>query len=332
MFARLVHISAHLPSRVEVNAELSARIDTTDEWIRTRTGIGQRHLAAPHETTADLGAAAMTALLAARPGVQLDALVLATTSPDRTCPATAPEIAARVGLAGLAAYDITSACSGYLYGLATAVGLVDAGIAARVALVTSETFSYFVDPLDRATAPLFGDAATASLIEWTTGPDAAGIGPFDLGSDGSKVGLLEVPSSGARARAATGRGNPVSWERGSYLQMDGRPLFIEAVTRMAASCRKVLQEAGATIDTIDKIVIHQANARIAGALCEELGVPQEKALSNIESVGNTLSSSIPLLLAQSAESGAISPGDTLLVTAFGAGLSWGSCILTWNPT
>ncbi|HEY6793176.1 MAG TPA: beta-ketoacyl-ACP synthase 3 [Kineosporiaceae bacterium] len=331
MYAALTHITTHLPSRVETNADLCTRMDTTDEWIVTRTGIAQRHLAAPGESTADLAVAAMTAFAAERPGTRVDTLVLATTSPDRTCPATAPEVAARVGLGGIAGYDITSACSGDLYGLATAVGLVDAGIARRVALVTSETFSYFVDPADRTTAPLFGDAATVSLVERVRDPDDANLGPFDLGSDGAGLGLLEVPAGGARARALAGRGRPVAWESGSYLQMAGRPLFLEAVARMSASCRKLLADSGSSIDDIDGFVVHQANARIARALCEELDIPDGKALSNIRTVGNTLSSSIPLLLADSAAAGTTTPGDTLLLTAFGAGLSWGSCLLTWNP-
>lgn len=332
MRAVLTHITAHLPDRIEENSDLTSRMETTPEWIISRTGIARRRLAAPGESTADLGVAAMERLQSERPEVSVDALVLATTSPDRTCPATAPEIAARVGLAGVAAYDITSACSGYLYGLATCAGLLSAGVATRIALVTSETFSYFVDPADRNTAPLFGDAASVTLLERPTDPEQQGnLGPFDLGADGGGLSLLEVPLSGARARSAAGRGNAVPWRNDSYLQMNGRQLYVEAVVRMSSSCRTLLKNAGLGIEDIDRLVVHQANARIAEALREELDVPPDKTLTNIRDVGNTLSSSIPLLLAESAARGDINPGDRLLLTAFGAGLSWGSCLVTWNP-
>ncbi|MBM7460772.1 beta-ketoacyl-ACP synthase 3 [Rhodococcus coprophilus] len=277
-----------------------------------------------------LGVEALTEFATDYQGLPIDALVLATTSPDRTCPATAPEIAARSGLGTIGAYDINSACSGYLYGLATATGLVSAGIARCVALVTSETFSYFVDPLDRNTAPLFGDAATVTIIEPTT-PGSGSIGPFDLGADGANLNLLEIPSTGSRARSEAGRGNPVAWTNRQFLQMNGRQLFIEAVERMSGSCHAVLERSGLTMDDVDRLIVHQANARIANALAESLDMSPEKTPGNIATVGNTLASSIPLLLAESAREGIIEPGHRLLVTAFGAGLSWGSCLVDWNP-
>ncbi|WP_197481946.1 MULTISPECIES: beta-ketoacyl-ACP synthase 3 [unclassified Rhodococcus (in: high G+C Gram-positive bacteria)] len=330
MSASISCVTAHLPTKIESNPELSTRVDTSDEWIRSRTGISQRRLVETGTSTSDLAVEALAEFAAIYRDVPIDALVLATTSPDRTCPATAPEIAARAGLGTIGAYDINSACSGYLYGLATATGLVSAGIARCVALVTSETFSYFVDPFDRNTAPLFGDAATVTIVE----PTAAGsgsIGPFDLGADGANLGLLEIPATGTRARSAAGRGNPVTWTHQQYLQMNGRQLFIEAVDRMASSCHTVLERSGLGMDDIDRLIVHQANARIAKALSESLEVSPEKAPGNIASVGNTLASSIPLLLAESARDGIVEPGHRLLITAFGAGLSWGSCIVNWNP-
>lgn len=306
-------------------------MDTSDEWIKQRTGIGQRHLVQSGTSTSDLAVEALAEFAAAYGQAPIDLLVLATTSPDRTCPATAPEVAARANLGTIGAFDINSACSGYLYGLATAVGQVEAGIARCVALVTSETFSYFVNPFDRNTAPLFGDAATVTLVERSECSGPGPIGPFDLGADGTNLGLLEIPATGSRARAVAGRGNPVHWNDQQYLQMDGRQLYIEAVNRMSDSCRSVLKHAKLSIDDVDHLIVHQANARIAIAVSENLGVPPEKCPGNIATVGNTLSSSIPLLLAESARDGIVAPGQRLLITAFGAGLSWGSCLVTWNP-
>jgi 3-oxoacyl-[acyl-carrier-protein] synthase III len=319
--AVLAGLGTTVPPRVVTNEELSQHLDTSDEWIRTRTGIVQRHVAGPDVATADLAAEAGARALKSAGGDPVDAVVLATTTPDRMCPSTAPEVAARLDMAGIAAFDIAAVCSGFVYGLAAGSGLIAGGIAGRVLVIGAEAINRFMDPADRSTAVIFGDGAGAAVLE-AGDPDQPGaLGPFDLGSDGSVADLLAVDAGGSRLPAWT-PGIPAT---AHYLRMDGREIYRHAVARMTASSKKVLAAAGWKVDEVDRLVAHQANVRILEAVGNRLGIAPDRWHVNIDRYGNTSAASIPLALADAG----LSEGDRVLLTAFGGGLTWGSALLSW---
>lgn len=315
-------LGTSVPPRVVTNEELTAHLDTTAEWVRTRTGIEQRHIAAPDTATADLAVDAGAAALKSAGGADVDTVIVATTTPDRVCPSTGPEVAARLGLPHVSAFDVAGACAGFVYGLATAAGLLSVGAAERVLLIGAETMSRLVDPNDRSTAILFGDGAGAVVLRSATSEDEPGaVGPFDLGSDGDLSDLLTVPAGGSRLPASAD-----TFSSGAhYLKMDGREVYRQAVHRMVQSSRAVLDRAGVTVDDVDRLVGHQANARILDAVADRLGVPPERRVVNVARYGNTSAASIPLALADLD----LEAGQRVLTTAFGAGLSWGSTIILW---
>lgn len=255
---------------------------------------------------------------------------MATTSADRLCPAMAPEVAARLGLGTVAAFDLTSACGGFLYGLAVCSGMIAAGIADSILFIGAEAFTTLVNPHDRATAPIFGDGAGAVVLRHGEPEEPGAIGPFDLGSDGSRADLLAIPAGGARQRSASaGIGFDTVPTEDWYLHMNGRPLFAQAVERMTVSAQTALARAGWEIRDVDWLMAHQANVRIIRAVAEELMLPEARIAVNIDLVGNTLAASIPLLLDEYAQRGELKSGDRVLLSAFGAGLSWGSTTLIW---
>ena len=233
----------------------------------------------------------------------IDAVVVATASPDRICPALAPEVAARLGLGKVAAYDINSACSGFVYGLATASGLIYAGIARHVLLIGAEAFTTMVNPNDRNTRPIFGDGAGAVVLRVGDNDEAGAFGPFDLGSDGELPDLLSIAAGGSRQRSLNGLGHENIAVEDWYLKMDGPKVYGQAVTRMTESAQRVLKHVGWTCDDIDWFVGHQANARILRTVGFELGLPDNKVADNIARVGNTVTASIPLLLNELATNG-----------------------------
>ncbi|WP_062218146.1 beta-ketoacyl-ACP synthase III [Streptomyces sp. NBRC 109706] len=314
-----------LPPRVVTNDDLPAELDTSDRWIRTRTGIARRHFAARGSATSDLAVEAGRRALASFGEPNVDAVVLATTTPDRTCPGTAPEVATRLGLEDAAAFDVNAACAGFLYGLACATGLITTGVADRVLLIGAETYSSILDPLDRGTAPIFGDGAGAVVLRAGAPDEPGAIGPIDLGSDGTGAELIRADGGGSRQRLAEGR------ERDGehYLTMAGREVFKHAVVRMAASCQTVLERAAVGVADIDRLVAHQANIRIVRQLADELGIERDRVVTNIDRVGNTAAASVPLALLHGVADGTLRPGQRTLLTAFGAGLTWGSTLLTW---
>lgn len=321
--AKVIGLGVHLPSTVVTNEDLERTLDTTDEWITTRTGIRERRHAPAGGSTSDLAvAAARAALDDAAMGVdEIDAVLVATTTPDHTIPQTAPTVAAGLGT-NVAAFDVGAACTGFIYGLAVATSFTRTGIAGRVLLVGAETLSRFVDPDDRETAILFGDGAGAVVIEGGGGS----IGPFDLGSDGGLADILVVPAGGAR--------HPADRETvesgGHHLRMNGREIYRHAVNRMVDSSRIVLERAGLEAADVDLFVGHQANARILQAVSRRLDIPDDRALIALEGFGNTSAASIPLALDEARRRGRLDAGDRVLLTAFGAGLTWGSCLLTWG--
>jgi 3-oxoacyl-[acyl-carrier-protein] synthase-3 len=260
---------------------------------------------------------------------KIDAVIVATTSPDRLCPAVGPEVAARLDLGTVAAYDINSACSGFLYGLATATGLIASGIAGQVLLIGSEAFTTLVNPADRVTRPIFGDGAGAVVLRKGDKDEPGAIGPFDLGSDGSRADLLAISAGGSRQRSAAGLGLATTPVEDWYLRMDGHAIFTQAVTRIARSVQTVLKRAQWSCADVDWFIGHQANVRILHMAAEMLELPKSKIAMNIDRVGNTLAASLPLLLNDMVDRGDLKPGHRVLMSAFGAGLSWGSTVLTW---
>ncbi|WP_326800076.1 ketoacyl-ACP synthase III [Streptomyces sp. NBC_01808] len=328
--AALIGLGAHLPPRQVTNDDLSRTLDTSDEWITTRTGIRTRRWATPGQATGDLAVEAgeralKSAGLAAEPGA-VDALVLATTTPDHPCPATAPQVAARLGLGPVAAYDMGAACSGFLYALAAAAGQIAAGQARRVLVIGAETMSSLLDKDDRTTAVIFGDGAGAAVL--AAEPDAAAAGVLlatDLGSDGSGFDLAYVPGGGSREAAAA----PVRDPGAHRLTMQGEKVFAHAVARMAGSVTALLGRAGWEAGEVDRLVGHQANIRILTSLARRLDFPADRLVVNIDRVGNTSAASIPLALTDAVTAGELKEGDRVVLAAFGGGLTWGSVALTW---
>ncbi|WP_181793544.1 beta-ketoacyl-ACP synthase III [Streptomyces sp. WELS2] len=328
MSSAVIGLGTYLPPRRVSNEELADRFDTSDEWISTRTGIRTRRWADTGVSTGDLAVAAgeramKSANLA--PG-DVDALVLATTTPDHPCPATAPDVASRLGLGHIAAYDISAVCSGFLYALAAGHGQIASQQARRVLVIGAETYSTILNPADRTTGVIFGDGAGAVVLAAQEATDQAGVVlGVDLGSDGSQKQLIRIPAGGSRQRTMPGDVP----EEDHYFTMEGKAVFRQAVTRMGGSATALLQRIGWSTDSVDHLVGHQANVRILKALADYLEIPTERAVINIDRVGNTSAASIPLALADAAEQGRLKPGDRILMTAFGGGLTWASVAITW---
>jgi len=324
--AVLQGLGTAVPSRTVSNAELAPALGVSDEWIRRRTGIAQRRVVEPGTTTADLATTAGRNALKSAQIDAVDAVVVATTTPDRLSPATAPEVAWRVGVAPAAAFDIAAVCSGFVYGLATCAGLIAAGIADKVLLIGAETNSYFLEhtPETRGPAILFGDGAGAVVLRAGEAGEPGAIGPFDLGSDGAAADLIRIEAGGCRQRARTAPGSDeVHWT------ISGQEVYRRAVEHMTASARKVLAAAGRVIADVDRFVAHQANQRILDRVAEQLAVPEDRRIGNVAMVGNTGAASIPLALGDACRAEELLAGHRLLMTSFGGGLTWGSALMTW---
>lgn len=316
-----------LPPRVVTNDDLARVLDTSDEWIRSRTGIGQRHIADPSMATSDLAVEAGGRALKSAGTDAVDAVVLATTTPDRLCPATAPLVASRLGLGTVAAFDVVAVCTGFLYGLATAAGMIATGTAEQVLVIGADTFSTILDPEDRSTRAIFGDGAGAVVLRAGDPGEDGALGPFDLGSDGTGSDLIVIPSGGSRdPRRDPAR--PTEGEADPYFRMTGKSVFRNAVEHMVESARTVMERTGWD-GPPDMLVAHQANLRILHGVADRLGVPRERCAVNLDRVGNTAAASIPLALADAAADGSLKAGHRLVLTAFGGGLAWGSCTLRW---
>ncbi|MEV1117383.1 beta-ketoacyl-ACP synthase III [Actinosynnema sp. NPDC049800] len=305
--AVLLGVGASLPARVVTNDDLAARLDTSDEWIRSRTGIGARRWVEPGTSTSDLAVDAGARALRSAGTSTVDAVIVATTTPDRSCPAIAPDVAARLGLIGVPAHDVAAVCTGFLYGLANAVGLIASGAARTVLLIAAETFSTILDPDDRGTAVIFGDGAGAVVV----GEGEGMIGPCVLGSDGTGADLIQVPAG----------------ER--HFRMSGKEVFRQAVERMSDVALEALARTGLGPEDVDHLAPHQANRRICDAVARRLGLDEAKVLADLEAVGNTAAASIPVLLADAAAAGRLKAGDRVLTVAFGGGLTWGAATLVW---
>lgn len=325
--AVLTGLGAWVPPRIVDNHELTEILDTSDEWIRTRTGIRERRVLDPDMSTVDMAVAAgERALESASAGrgqaPEIDAVVLATSTPDQVCPASAPQVASRLGLGAVAAFDINAVCTGFVYALATAAGLIAAGVSRGVLLVGADAFTRLLDPVDRGTVPIFGDGAAAVVLREGSGDEQGAIGPFDLHSDGDQADLLIVPAGGAKQRQA-------EEPRDQFLTMHGTAVFRQANARMVESSKAVLRSAGWTVSDVDRFIGHQANVRILNAVAKHLGLAADSLVVNIDRVGNTSAASIPLAMADASADGCLLPGDRVLLSAFGAGLTWGSTLLRW---
>ncbi|MFI0859415.1 beta-ketoacyl-ACP synthase 3 [Streptomyces smyrnaeus] len=319
-------IGASLPPQVRSNEDVAhdGGLATTDAWVRSRTGIARRRRAAAGVATGDLAAAAGRAALesaAARP----DMLLLATTTPDRRCPATAPEVAHRLGLGEIPAFDLAAVCSGFVYAVTVATGLVRSGVCGRPLVVGAETYSTIVDPHDRDTAVVFGDGAGAVLLRTGEHGEPGEVIASDLGADGSGSDLISIASGGSSA-PATGTRPPRDHR---YLRMRGREVYAHAVRRMTQSSRAALERAGWEPSELGAFIGHQANQRILDTVGDRLGVAPRHRFGNIRDVGNTAAASVPLALADTAARDLVRPGAPTLLTAFGGGLTWGSIALTW---
>ncbi len=320
--ARAIGCGHYLPERVVTNDELAKRIDTTDEWIRTRTGIRRRHIAAEGEKTSDLAIAAsrMALAQAGLTGADIDAMVLATATPDQTFPSTATRVQHGIGMTKGFAYDLQAVCAGFIYGLANANSLIISGMAKRVLLIGAETFSRILDWEDRATCVLFGDGAGALILEAHEGdgtPTDRGVLGTCLHSDGAHNGILYVA------------GGPSTTQRAGYLRMEGREVFRHAVVKLAEVADEVLEKVGVTGAEVDWIVPHQANLRIIESTARKAGVPMEKVVVTVHDHGNTSAASIPLALSIAVSDGRIRQGHLLLMEAIGGGLAWGSSLIRW---
>lgn len=317
-------IGSGIPQGVMTNHDFAAiGIETSHEWIVERTGIVERRIArGPEESTAGMAAtAARTAMQ--RAGVQadeLDVIVLSTASPDRLLPSTAVDLQAELGATRAAAFDLSAACSGWLYGLTVAEGLIMSGAAETALVVGSEKMSSIIDWSDRATCVLFGDGAGAAVLRRST--DGRGILSSYLRSDGTLADLLYRPDGGARRPFD----EAVLAERGQYVHMAGREVFKHAVRSMADAVDRALDGAGLAADDIDLLIPHQANLRIIEATAKHAGMPMDRVYVNVERYGNTSSASIPIALDEAIAAGRVGEGSTVLMVAFGAGFTWASMV------
>ncbi|WP_250399639.1 beta-ketoacyl-ACP synthase 3 [Streptomyces cellostaticus] len=319
----LAGVGSYVPPRRVANEELAERLGRSPEWILQRSGIRYRHVVEPGATSGDLAVAAGRAALC-RSGVdEVAAVVVATTTPDRPCPGTAPGVASRLGMTGATALDVQAVCAGFVYGLGVAQGLIAAGTADSVLVVGADTLSLNVAP-DDPTSMLFGDGAGAVVLRSGHDEEPGALGTCVLGSDGGGRDLITARGGGSEERSKAG-GAPAD----PYLRLEGREVFWRAVAHMTSASRAALDAARWKPQEADRIVAHQANARILPVLARRLGVPTDRALSNIERVGNTSAASIPILLDHAGRAGDLEPGHRVLLTAFGGGLTWGATTLVW---
>lgn len=315
-------VGHYLPERVFENSEFESSLDTSDEWIRSRTGIERRHFAADGQTTSQMAVLAATAALAdanLAPS-DLDAIILATSTADLTFPSAATMVQSELGMTHGFAYDVQAVCAGFIFGLANANAMIISGQAKRVMIIGAETFSRILDFSDRATCVLFGDGAGAVIVEAAQGDgssDDKGILSVDLNSDGSYRDLLYV-DGGVSSTGTIG-----------VLKMQGRELFKHAVIKLAETACTSLERAGLSQKDLDWIVPHQANLRIISGTAKKLGVSMDRVIVTLRDHGNTSAASIPLALAVGKAEGKFRPGDVLLLEAIGGGLAWGSVVLRW---
>lgn len=320
----IIGVGAYLPKKVLTNADLEKMVETTDEWITSRTGIKERRLAAKNEATSDLAIKAARQALAAADlePKDLDLIIVATITPDMSFPSVACFVQNVLSAKKAACFDISAACAGFVYALTIAQQFIARGTYKNALVIGSEVLSSVTDWEDRNTCVLFGDGAGAAVL---AGVSSGGILSSYLGSDGSKTNLLMLPGGGSR--------NPATHKtidnRLHYLKMQGNEVFKLAVTLMTEAAQRALKQAGLGCADIDLVIPHQANIRIIMAMAKKLGLPKEKIYLNIERYGNMSSASTAVALCDAVKEGRVKKGDIVLLDAFGAGLVWGACIIQW---
>jgi 3-oxoacyl-[acyl-carrier-protein] synthase-3 len=314
-----------LPEKVITNADLEKMVETSDQWIKDRTGIRERRQAAPNETTSSLSVKAARLALD-RAGIKatdLDLIICSTISPDMPLPSTAALIQRELGAHGCCAFDLAAACSGFLFGMTVAEQFIRTGASTRVLVIGAELLSRYLDYKDRATCVIFGDGVAAAVFGRVEPP--SGILAHELHTEGQYADHLFIPAGGTAMPASC-----QTVEQGShFIKMRGNELFKVAVRNLEDVSRKVLEKAGLTTNDIDLFIPHQANQRITEAVRERLGLSSEKVYSNIARIGNTSSASIPICLDECAQTGRLKKGDLVLMSAFGAGVTWGAVLMRW---
>ena len=314
-------VGHYLPQRIVENSEFEDTLDTTDEWITSRSGIKRRHFAADGETTSDMAIAAARAALddAGLNADDIDAIILATSTADLTFPSAATMVQTGLGMTGGFAYDLQAVCAGFVYALATANAQIISGQAKRVLVIGAETFSRLMDWSDRSTCVLFGDGAGAVVLEASEANGTSkdrGILSVDLNSDGSYRNILYVDGG-------------VSTGQTGYLRMEGKEVFRHAVEKLSETAETAMERAGVQADDIDWVVPHQANIRIINSTARKMGVPRSKVVTTVQDHGNTSAASIPLALSVAKQNGQIKEKDLIITEAIGGGLAWGSLVIRW---
>ncbi|MBC5816236.1 MAG: ketoacyl-ACP synthase III [Candidatus Eremiobacteraeota bacterium] len=320
----MVGVGHYAPAAILTNEDLEKVLDTSDEWITSRTGMKRRHVSAPNEATSDLALAAARHALesASLRADEIDCFIVSTVTPDYPFPATACIVASKLGAQNKAAFDIEIACSGFIYGLTVAASLIRSGVYKRVMLIGAETLTKIVNKKDRATAILFGDGAGAVILESSQEDSFLSS---ELGSDGSRPEILRVQAGGSRYAL-----DPLRYDMGEqFIYMEGREVFKFAVTKMIDATETALSKANLTHSDLDFLIPHQANKRIIDAAAKYLDMPSEKVLINIHEYGNTSAASIPIALSEAVRSKKIKAGDIIVFVGFGGGLSWGAVTWRW---
>ena len=314
-----------LPEKIITNADLEKMVDTSDQWITDRTGIRERRQAAPHETTSTLSVQASRHALdkAGMKATDLDLIICSTISPDMPLPSTASLIQRELGAHGCCAFDLAAACSGFLFGMTVAEQFIRTGASRHVLVIGAELLSRYLDYKDRATCVIFGDGVAAAVFGPVEPP--SGILAHELHTEGQYAEHLFIPAGGTAMPASC----QTVIQGAHYIKMRGNELFKVAVRSLEEVSRQVLKNAGLTTDDIDLFIPHQANQRITEAVRERLGLTSEKVYSNISRIGNTSSASIPICLDECVQSGRLKKGDLVLMSAFGAGVTWGAVLMRW---
>lgn len=324
--AAIKGLGVTLPTGVITNQDFEKRLDTSDQWIVERTGIKERRWAAADQTVATMAKTAAEQAMnkAGITAMDLDAIIVATATPDRLLPSTACYLQALLGAEKAAAFDLAAACSGFIYGLTVAEGLMAAGQANHILVVGGEKLSSITDMNDRSTAILFGDGVGAVILSRVNG-GARGLLSTFIKSDGRLAPLLYIPGGGTTDPIS----EKVVKERTHYMKMAGREVFKHAVLEMAEACDEALTRAGIKAEDIDLLVPHQANIRIIDATARHAGIPEEKVVVTVDKYGNTSAASIPMALGDAEQRGVLTPGKVVLLVAFGAGFTWGSAVIRW---
>ncbi|KAA0015596.1 ketoacyl-ACP synthase III [Salinicola corii] len=324
MGVKIIGLGASVPLKLVTNEELSRVLDTSDEWITTRTGIKRRHHSSSSETTSYLSYKAGVAALRSvthSDDSDVDTLIVATSTPDRRCPATAPKVAAMLRLGKIRALDINAVCTGFIYALELADALIRSGKSKKLMLIGADVFTTILNKQDRTTYPLFGDAAGAMIL---TNSDDDNILSTYTGSDGEYENLITIPDGGTESAL-----RPDGVNADVFFRMEGKEVFLKAIAHMKESVSEALNLSGLSKENVDYIVPHQANKRIIDTISQLFELNKDQALMSLEEYGNTSAASIPITLVRHVKVGTIKPGNKIVVTAFGGGITWGAAVLRW---